>query len=187
MNMSGESNDEKSWNEIKIAREIWPPDIEEILFHYKKAEIIDPKYYQIYKDRARLYYVLGEIENFLKPAKEKIINWDKVHLEHIMPQTIKSKNSAKLGEWEKYLGENDTKKHRVYLNKIGNLTLLWEKLNREAQNKLFETKQKDHYSNSQIELNKKLCNSDKHKEHKIKDIISRSEWLAEKAVEIWKF
>jgi len=135
----------------------------------------------------RAKYVLGEIENFLKPAKEKIINWDKVHLEHIMPQTIKSKNSAKLGEWEKYLGENDTKKHRVYLNKIGNLTLLWEKLNREAQNKLFETKQKDHYSNSQIELNKKLCNSDKHKEHKIKDIISRSEWLAEKAVEIWKF
>ena len=71
MNMSGESNDEKSWNEIKIAREIWPPDIEEILFHYKKAEIIDPKYYQIYKDRARLYYVLGEIEK----SKQEYLKW----------------------------------------------------------------------------------------------------------------
>jgi len=69
--MSGESNDEKSWNEIKIAREIWPPDIEEILFHYKKAEIIDPKYYQIYKDRARLYYVLGEIEK----SKQEYLKW----------------------------------------------------------------------------------------------------------------
>ena len=69
--MSGESFDEKSWNEIKIGREIWPPIIEEILIHYKIAEDIDPKYFQIYKDRARLYYVLGEIEK----SNQEYLKW----------------------------------------------------------------------------------------------------------------
>ncbi len=47
-----------SWDEIKKAREIWPPNIDEILDHFEKAEKLDPNYYQVYKDRARLFYVL---------------------------------------------------------------------------------------------------------------------------------
>ena len=47
-----------SWDEIKKAREIWPPNIDKILDHFEKAEKLDPNYYQVYKDRARLFYVL---------------------------------------------------------------------------------------------------------------------------------
>lgn len=51
-----------SWDEVKKAREIWPPNIEKILLQYHKAEVIDPKYFIVYKDRARLFHVLGEHE-----------------------------------------------------------------------------------------------------------------------------
>lgn len=61
--MSSEVNPEETcWNEIKIARETWPPNVEKILLHYNMAEKINPKYFQIYKDRARLFYVLNQIE-----------------------------------------------------------------------------------------------------------------------------
>ncbi len=49
-----------SWDEVKKGRDVWPPDIEKTLMHYYRAEYLDPKYFIIFKDRARLYHVLGE-------------------------------------------------------------------------------------------------------------------------------
>ena len=131
----------------------------------------------------RAKYVLEQIEYRIKPPNEKMIVWEEVELEHIIPQKIKPKNSKKFGDWEKYLGEKDTEKHPEYLNKIGNLTLLTKELNLKASNNPFFTK-RDEYVGSDIELTKNLCN---YRFFKIKNIKERSNWLAQKSLEIWKF
>ena len=101
-NMKGENYEDSSWDEIKIGREIWPPNIEKILFRYYRAEAIDPKYFQIFKDRARLYFVLNQIEK----SNEEYEKWkqlDKkwkveVELEMNLRKNFSNKN---IHPWEK--------------------------------------------------------------------------------------
>ncbi|MDF2427598.1 MAG: hypothetical protein OPY04_06720, partial [Nitrosopumilus sp.] len=96
------SSQDQSWNEIKIAREIWPPNTEKILLQYHRAEAIDPKYFQIYKDRARLFYVLNQI----KKSNEDYERWrsldtkweNEVDLEIDLRKNFSNKN---IYPWEK--------------------------------------------------------------------------------------
>lgn len=97
-----------SWEEVKKAREVWPPDIEKILEHYKKAEKIDSRYYQIYKDRARLFYILKEYEKCKKNYeiwKGLDIMWkDEVTREMTL---LEQRNIHNVHPWQKvqkYLG-----------------------------------------------------------------------------------
>jgi len=107
----------------------------------------------------------------------------KVHIEHIMPQTITTKKAKKeFGNWELYLGE-EKKEHNEYVSKIGNLTLLGAKLNINCSNNPFDEKKKN-YNSSIIMITKDLCDLN---EWKIKGIKNRSKILAEKAVKIWSF
>jgi hypothetical protein len=59
-----------SWDEVKKGRDVWPPDVEKILMQYYRAEYLDSKYFIIFKDRARLYHVLGEYEKSMEEYKK---------------------------------------------------------------------------------------------------------------------
>ena len=51
-----------AWENIQKAREVWPPNIPKILAYYDKAIKERPDYPLTYKDKARLYFVLGDME-----------------------------------------------------------------------------------------------------------------------------
>lgn len=133
-------------------------------------------------DRAK--YVLEQIEYKINPSSVKIIDSTKVELEHIIPQKIKPNNSKKFGDWEEYLGEKDTNDHPLFLNKIGNLTLLTKELNLKASNKPFLNKRDAYKEIDDVKITTLLIH---YKYFKQKNVHERSKWLAKKAIEIWKF
>ncbi len=97
-----EYSEETSWDEIKIAREIWPPNIEKILFRYYRAEAKEPEYFQIFKDRARLYYVLNQIEK----SNEEYGRWRKLDVKWEIEVDIeidlrKNFSNKNIYPWEK--------------------------------------------------------------------------------------
>lgn len=134
----------------------------------------------------RAKYVLEQIEyDITGNTGEKYIgSGEDVHLEHIMPQTITTKKSKEeYGDWEKYLGEEETNMHRTMVSKIGNLTLLAAPLNIKASNNPFLSKKAD-YAKSDIKITKQLL---RFNEFKLPQIETRSKDLAKKAVKIWSF
>ncbi len=136
-------------------------------------------------DRAR--YVLEQIEYYLiKDTGEYILSTAAdVHLEHIIPQTITTKKAIKeFGDWIEYLGDNAISKHRRYVSKIGNLTLLAGALNIKASNNPFNNK-KDNYKKSNISLNDSLANH--YRQFKFQQVDERSKELTEIAMKIWRF
>jgi hypothetical protein len=112
----------------------------------------------------RAKYILEVVEYYLmKDAGElSIKSGNDVHLEHIIPQKIKTKKSMiEFGDWITYLGENSEDKHKEYVNRIGNLTLLGQKLNITASNNPYERKLAE-YKKSNFCLTKDICNNFKH-------------------------
>lgn len=136
-------------------------------------------------DRAR--YVLEQIEyHLIKDKGEyKLASAKDVHLEHIMPQAISTKKIKKeQGDWVEYLGDNAVTKHKRYVSKIGNLTLLAGELNIKASNNPFNNK-KDNYKNSNLKLNDSLANY--YRQFKFQQIDERGLELKDIAMKIWKF
>lgn len=128
-------------------------------------------------------YILEQLEYYLtKDTGEKTVsNRSNVHIEHIMPQTITTKSSKnQFGDWQVYLGE-DSDKHKEYVNRIGNLTLLGAALNIKVSNNPFEAK-KLYYTGSDMYMTRELCN---YNEWKITEIEERSDKLTQLALKIW--
>lgn len=135
------------------------------------------------KDRAK--YVLEQFEYYLTDNKnEYIINSsDEVHLEHIMPQKISSIKSKKIyGDWESYLGKDYKSKHKRYVWRIGNLTLLSDELNLGASNNPF-TKKKNFYRKSSLRLNKQIVDS--YKQFRFNNQEHRCLVFSKIALKIW--
>jgi len=129
---------DSAWDYIHKAREVWPPDLEKILEYYEKAEKINPDYYLIYKDKARLFYMLKKyekcIENYelwekafpedkWRISKEKnfrlenslynIYPWDK-HYEYFeREKKINIKNSYNFDEESKKMKNLSIKKEKL--------------------------------------------------------------------------
>lgn len=136
-------------------------------------------------DRAR--YALEQIEyHLIKDKGEyKLSTAIDVHLEHIVPQTITTKKAKKeYGDWVEYLGENALTKHRRYVSRIGNLTLIAGELNIKASNNPFNNK-KDNYKHSNLKLNDSLANY--YRQFKFQQIDERGKELTDIALRIWKF
>lgn len=118
------------------------------IYHELKYEMLSDEDFEnlfktfIVKDSNVAKYILREINDYNE--QEIHVNRDnkKVHLEHIMPQ--------KLGKWEV---DEDT--HRVYINRLGNLTLLGQEYNTSLKNKVFTVKVST-YDQSNIKLTKEL-------------------------------
>ncbi|MDD5218094.1 MAG: HNH endonuclease family protein, partial [Candidatus Omnitrophica bacterium] len=99
------------------------------------------------------------------------------------PQTIDTKKSFKeYGDWIGYLGKDALSKHGQYVDRIGNYTLLGQKLNIKASNNPFRAKKKE-YKKSNIRLTTQL--EQEFSRFKFKQVEKRAEHFSEKAVVIW--
>jgi len=145
--------------------------------HYPKRNIFIEKFMDIeYKNYPLIIYILSNIERAMGTADEKIINFTKVNIEHILPQDPKMWNLKKV-------------EIREYVNKLGNLTLISKKINGPMGNKPLKEKM-SLFSNSELNINKDLYKKFENLEYKWgeKEINNRQEELAKFAYDkVWKF
>lgn len=122
-------------------------------------------------------------------------------LEHIMPKNIRKKGSP----WLKYINDVNPKGknqlepkeiHKKYRNRLGNLTLLEEEINKGIQDELFPIKLKGikdknkkitrpGYNESHIKITLKICKEPK-EDWTIKRIEARQQYYAKLAKEFWQ-
>jgi hypothetical protein len=132
-------------------------------------------------DRAR--YCLERIE--LHDTHQELLpaGSDLVHIEHIIPQKIKTKRAKKqFGDWVTYLGKDAVSQHPRYVSRIGNLTLFSGELNISASNNPYHSKKVAH-AKSAFKLTKEL--PVKYREFRFKQVEQRSTALADLALKIW--
>jgi hypothetical protein len=137
------------------------------------------------REEERAKYILEQFEyDLIGDQGEYVLNsGNELHLEHIIPQTIDTKKSFKeYGDWIGYLGKDALSKHGQYVDRIGNYTLLGQKLNIKASNNPFRAKKKE-YKKSNIRLTTQL--EQEFSRFKFKQVEERSEHFSEKAVVIW--
>lgn len=129
-------------NDVKIKIEELNPKDPEVKMQFLSKE---------FKSAQIPRYILGKIENHLS-TDEKILDYDSVHLEHIMPKNIDI--------W-KAQDPNCVAVHKKLVNNIGNMTLLSSSINTKIKNGLFENK-KAEYQKSDLNT--------------IKDIEQKTTW-----------
>jgi hypothetical protein len=134
-------------------------------------------------DRAR--YCLEQIEYHKQGKFPELLvcGTDSVHVEHIIPQKIKTRNAKKeFGDWPEYLGPKSETAHRDYVSRIGNMTLFAGPLNIGASNNPYERK-KQAYGKSAIKLTNSLPNE--YPEFRFEQVAERSKRFAHLAVNLW--
>jgi Protein of unknown function DUF262/Protein of unknown function (DUF1524) len=126
-------------------------------------------------------YALAKISNHLakessQSGAEQIANPDsrEVNLEHVLPQDLPTGWRAAFSS-----GVNPAD----YVDRIGNLTLLKAKLNREAADKSFEDKKKIALDVSSLKINDYFRGVSKWGDQQIEQ---RQDGLAKAAIEVWK-
>lgn len=171
---------ERLFSEIAIKiREKEINNSEEIIRYLRKYYISDDVFKSIFIKKevrkAKLArYILEKIENFIDVDKEKFSN--KITVEHILPKTLNK-------EWEEYVNKNNMDPEE-FVNRLGNMTLLSEKVNRKTQNDFFIKKRDEFYIKmTKLKINEPLKNIESWTSM---DIETRQEWFARHAVNIWK-
>jgi hypothetical protein len=139
-----------------------------------KSGLIDRARYCLEKFEVSLHGAFSEIE---------IADTDKVHVEHIIPQTIKTTSSKKDPDgWIQYLGDRAEANHRHNVSKIGNLSLLAGTLNITASNAAYHVK-KAEYQQSAIKISTML--PAEYPEFRFEEVEKRSKFFAEMAPKLW--
>jgi len=92
--------------------------------------------------------LLSEIELFLAGKEKPPGGAKQVHVEHIFPQSPSS-------HWRSSFGVKRDEEES-YVARLGNLTLLDERLNKQASNKLYEDKRTAYYSKSDFRITNQL-------------------------------
>ena len=147
-----------------------------------RAEFASTSFTSNLIERAR--YCLERIESSKHGSFDElqVLGADDVHVEHIMPQKIRTKKVKEAyGDWVSYLGNEAETQHPKFVDRIGNMTLFAGELNIGASNNPF-IKKRAAYKKSAIILTQELGNTSN---FKFKEIDKRSKALAEKAVELW--
>jgi len=151
--------------------------VDEVVQAINSLIISDEEFYESFKlfevkrsDVIR--YLLRKIHNHSSMETRIIPDNEAVHIEHILPKKIRHVDDWKI----------DADKHKEYLNRFGNVTLLGQEYNRSAVNKDFESK-KEIYQKSEIPMTLDLIN---YREWTVEDIERRQEGLAKDALEVWK-
>ena len=81
-------------------------------------------------DRARYCLEQFEMKRQGNQVELYVAGSDLVHVEHIIPQKIKTKKAKEqFGDWPTYLGPNSDARHPKYVSRIGNLSLFSGVLN----------------------------------------------------------
>jgi hypothetical protein len=119
-------------------------------------------------ERAEAMWLMTQLAN-IQQSKTKELAMSQANLEHVFPQNagVAWPNRADL---------------EPFIWHIGNLTILGEKINRQAQNKSFSDKCTLHYKNSEIEMTKELLTYPKWDETSVK---KRAEVFAKRIVAAW--
>jgi uncharacterized protein with ParB-like and HNH nuclease domain len=139
-----------------------------------KSGLIDRARYCLEKFEVSLHGAFSEIE---------IADTDKVHVEHIIPQTIKNTlNKNDPDGWIKYLGDRAEANHKHNVSKIGNLSLLAGTLNITASNAAYHVK-KSEYQKSAIKITTML--PAEYPEFRFEEVEMRSKYFAEMAPKLW--
>jgi hypothetical protein len=108
---------------------------------------------------------------------------DAVHVEHIIPQKIKTKKAKdQFGDWPSYLGPKSEAIHPQFVSRIGNLALFAGALNIGASNNPYERK-KTAYANSAFTLTKALPND--YPDFRFDQVAQRSAKFASLALKLW--
>ncbi|MBU7008450.1 DUF262 domain-containing protein [Phosphitispora fastidiosa] len=137
-----------------------------------KARLQDSNLYGT-GDRARKTKIILESIEESYNHKEQV-PFEELTIEHVMPQTLTE-------WWQDHLGDDWGIIHDLHLHTLGNLTLT--AYNPELSNDDFENK-RIRFTESHLELNKYFV--DKLSWNK-EDILSRANFLAEKALEVWPY
>lgn len=132
---------------------------------------------------AQTKYMLDTIERqyYMQSGEGKEYDRATVDLEHIAPQRTYS--AKKYSPWRDVISVGEAKFDH-YRNRLGNLTLLEERLNESASDNPFQQK-KDQYKLSDFEMTQAV--REEYDKWSIDQIEHRSEKLAEIGVEIWDF
>lgn len=167
----------QNMKDLILNNDYYPTD-DEFLPHLLKYEFKGKA-----EDRARalLEYYNSTFGNQLNEMQ--IANASEVHLEHIIPQTITGQAALReYGNWQEYLGENAMARHKTYVSRIGNLTLLSSKLNIIISNDPFEDK-KTGYEVSNISIANALIN---YPEFKFEQVEQRSAEISQAIIQYWR-
>jgi len=154
-------------------------DTREIKERFLKEDVDDESFISIFANKQIksikvAKYILMKIENKLSGQNEKV--YKRITLEHVLP---KSPNK----EWNEYLKNNIMDKNE-HIHKIGNMTLLLQKPNKDAQSHYFLKKRDEIYiKETKLKINDDLKEISS---WNINDIIHRQKKLAEIAADVWK-
>ena len=162
---------EDSDNVVEVLKNVlqnkgYPKD-NEFYLRFKESKLYGPGDRQ-----TKTKLILETIED--RYAHKEIVPFDKLTIEHVMPQTLSE-------WWQNHLGIDWEDTHELYLHTIGNLTLTG--YNTQLSNDDFPTKQQT-YDKSHLELNKYFASL---KSWRKNEIEQRSEYLAKKALKIWDY
>lgn len=117
-------------------------------------------------------FVLGRLEDVIEGSDERSTSWDRMTLEHILPES-----PTRLGDWPTFTPEQ----HRSLRRNIGNVTLLRKLPNERAGNGPFTTKTKA-YAASVLEITTNIAT---YIDWTPAAVEKRAEWLADYAVKTW--
>lgn len=137
------------------------PDAKEFIGRFRRANV---------SRIATARYLLREIEHAKRKTREVTVELsDRVHVEHIYPQTPDGT------KWTN---------HAQVINRLGNLTLLGKRFNTSIKNADFVTKKEKAYQGSDILLTKELVD---YEVWTADTIDGRQQQLSALVFDIWKF
>ena len=129
------------------------------------------------KNQQQLKFILSETNRkYANSADYEAPDYKDLTIEHIMPRKLNK-------TWEEDLGKNSQEIHENYKDRLGNLTLVTQKLNSRMQNKAFDEKRLE-ILKSDLPIN--LYFNQIHKLNNEEDFKKRTKRLVDKALQIWK-
>lgn len=164
----------KILNELKSDKEL--PSVTQLIKEHPTLKN-ENKFKEEFKNASPKNIVSKYILFRLTAQHQEGIKWRSkdIHLEHIMPKKPR-------GEWSK-LKQNDPDNYEEFVDRIGNLTLLQDKLNQGACNKDFKMKKKEYYSKSRLKINKDTLT--KYNDWNYKTIGERQKEIYKLIKDIW--
>jgi hypothetical protein len=133
-----------------------------------KDDAVEKATAELFLERAEAVWLMVQIANSMQSATKELA-MNKANLEHIFPQNAGT-------AWP------NKDKLEPYIWHIGNLSILGERLNRNAKNKGFIEKNTQYYSKSEIEMTKELHAFSQWDES---TIIKRAEKIGKKIAKLW--
>lgn len=126
------------------------------------------------------YYILFNLERYLKPGVQPLPHSPKQHIEHIMPK----KPSIAKNRHHEWKHVRDKAEYSEYVNRLGNLMILESEINSEIKNKDFKDKL-EKYKDSNLYYPSMIVQN--YSEWDFSSIENRQEFMSNTALNIWNF